>query len=132
MRVAHTPRVVRVMATGFNELEILSQRALIEETLIKLLDTYTELVRREDANTEFLKTFCSLNQDTWVWYLLWEAGSAQRYTDLLRAVQIHRPTLSKILQKLLKEGLVRKIGMRYQAVVPPHLVKISLLNESKS
>ena len=117
------------MATEFNELNLLSQEALIVKTLRTILDTYAELKRREDVNTEFLKTFCNLNQDTWVWYVLWEAGSAQRYTDILSITRVTRPTLSKLLQKLLKEGLIRKIGMRYQAVVPPYLVKFSLLNE---
>ena len=120
------------MASEFNERELLSQEALIVDTLRTILDTYAELKRREEVNTEFLKTFCSLNEDTWVWYVLWEAGSAQRYTDILNITRFTRPRLSRFLQKLLKDGLIRKIGMRYQAVVPPSLVKISLLNGDKS
>ncbi len=125
-------RTVRNMASSFNDLELLTQEALIVKTLRTILDTYKELKRREDINAKFLKTFCGLNEDTWLWYVLWEAGSAQRYTDILSITRFTRPRLSRFLQKLLKAGLIRKIGMRYQAIVPPSLVTFSLLNGDKS
>jgi len=124
-RVAQTPwKIAWEMSSGFNELELLSQEDLVVETLRKLLNTYHELGRREEVTKMFLSTLCGLNQDTWIWYVLWEAGSAQRFTDLLPIARCGRSKLSKILSKLLKEGLIRRVEKRYQAVSPAWLVRI--------
>ena len=112
------------MESSFNELELLSQEDLIVETLRKLLDTYYELQSREEVTKTFLDSLCGLSQDTWIWYILWEAGSAQRFTDLLPIARCSRGQLRKILSNLLKEGLVRRLGLRYQAVSPAWLVRV--------
>ena len=110
---------------SFNELELLSQEDLIVETLRKLLRAYGEIIRRDDIFKNFLKSLCSLSPVTWVWYILWESGGAQRYTDILRVVGGSKGTLSDILEELLRKGLVRRVGVLYQEVSPDLLVHIS-------
>ena len=110
----------------FNELELLSQEDLIVETLRKLLKTYAELGRREEVTKDFLKSLCSFSLESYVWYILWEGGRGQRFTDILRVVGCSRGKLSDVLrEKLLRVGLVRMVGVRYQAVSPAWLVRIS-------
>ena len=111
------------MAVGsFDELELLSQEDLIVETLRKLLKAYAELSRREDVTRDFLKILCGFSPETQVWFILWEGGGAQRFTELLRVAGCSRSKLSKILRELLNEGLVRMVEKRYQAVSPAWLV----------
>ena len=137
MRVAHAPRAVQVMATGFNELEILSQEDLIIENLRKLLATFNELSRREEATKEFFYNLCELHLDTRVWYHLWEAGGAQRFTDIRRSVGCSGNGLSAVIKTLLKQGLIRMVDgaypyPRYQAISPAWLVRITLPTREKS
>lgn len=115
------------MAEGsFNELELLSQEDLIVETLRKILRAYAELGRREEITTEFLKSLCGLSLDAWVWFILWESGGAQRFTDILRTAGCSRSKLSDILRELLRAGLVRMVDKRYQAISPAWLVRFSV------
>lgn len=116
---------------GFNELELLGQEDLIVETLRKLLRAYAELGRREEVTRDFLKSLCGLSLETWVWFVLWEGGGAQRFTDILRVVGCSRGKLSDVLRELLRAGLVRMIDVRYQAVSPAWLVRISEPNREK-
>ncbi len=120
------------MSGGFNELELLSQEDLIIENLRILLATYAELSRREEVTKEFLTTLCGLHLDTQVWFHLWEAGSAQRFTDIRRSVGCARSSLSDAIRTLLKSGLVRMVDERYQAVSPAWLVRISVPSRGKS
>ncbi len=120
------------MAVGsFDELELLSQEDLIVETLRKLLKAYAELRRREDVTRDFLRPLCGFSLETQVWFILWESGGAQRFTDLLRAAGCSRASLSDVLRDLLKAGLVRMVEKRYQAVSPAWLVHFSELNRRK-
>ena len=125
------------MGTEFNELEILSQEDLIIENLRKLLATYNELSRREEATKQFLYTLCELHLDTRVWYHLWEAQGAQRFTDIRRTVGCSRTGLSEAVRTLLKRGLIRMVEgkypyPRYQAISPAWLVRISVPARGKS
>ena len=114
------------MAEGsFNELELLSQEDLIVETLRKLLKAYAELSRREEVTKDFLKSLCSFSIEAYVWCILWEGGRGQRFTDILRVVGCSRGKLSDVLRELLRVGLVRMVGVRYQAISPAWLVRIS-------
>ena len=122
---------------GFNELEILSQEELIIENLRKLIATYNELSRREEATKQFFYTLCEMHLDTRVWYHLWEAQSAQRFTDIRRTVGCSRKGLSDAVRTLLKRGLIRMIEEgylypRYQAISPAWLVRISRPDREKS
>jgi len=108
---------------SFNELELLSQEDLIVETLRKLLRSYAELSRREEVTKDFLENLCSFSLEAHVWRILWEGGTAQRFTDILRVVGCSRGKLSDVLRELLRVGLVRMIGVRYQAVSPAWLVR---------
>ena len=109
---------------GFNDLELLSQEDLIVEALRKLLRTYAELGRREEATRIFLRALCSFSMETRVWFTLWESGGAQRFTDILRFAGCSRSKLSDVLRELLRVGLVRMVEKRYQAVSPAWLVRI--------
>lgn len=109
--------------SSFNELELLSQEDLIVETLRKLLRAYAEFGRREEITKEFLKSLCSFSLEPYVWYILWEGGSAQRFTDILRFVGCSRGKLSDVLPELLSVELVRKVGVRYQSLSPAWLVR---------
>ena len=122
---------------GFNELEILSQEELIIENLRKLIATYNELSRREEATKQFFYTLCELHLDTRVWYHLWEARGAQRFTDIRRTVGCSRTGLSDAIRTLLKQGLIRMVEgnyiyPRYQAISPAWLVRISVPDRDKS
>lgn len=108
---------------GFNELEILGQEELIVKTLRKLLRAYAEFRRREEVTKDFLKSLCSFNLEAYVWFILWEGGSAQRFTDILRVVGCSRGKLSDVLRELLRVRLVRMVEVRYQAVSPAWLVR---------
>jgi len=108
---------------GFNELQILSQEDLIVETLRRLLKSYDELNRREEVTKNFLKSLCTLGLESWIWFILWEGGGAQRFTDILRIADCSRSKLSNVLQELLRVGLVRMVEKRYQAVSPAWLVR---------
>jgi len=119
------------MASAFNDLELLSQEDLIVETLRNLLKTYHELNRRQEKTKDFLETLCGLNLDSWIWFILWESGGPQRFTDILRNVGGSRSVLGPALQKLLKEGLIRQVDKKYQAVSPAWLVRISEPNRGK-
>ena len=110
---------------GFNELELLSQEDLIVGALRRVLRAYAELRRREDVTKEFLRSLCGLSLETWVWFVLWEGGGAQRFTDILRVVGCSRSKLSDVLRELLGAGLVRMVEKRYQAISPAWLVRIS-------
>ena len=110
---------------GFDEYEILSQETLIVDTLRKLLKAYAELSRREHAAKTFLEILCGFSLETQVWFILWESGGAQRFTDLLRMVECSRSKLSDVLRELLRAGLVRMVEKQYQAVSPAWLVRIS-------
>ena len=108
----------RSTENGFNELELLSQKDLIG----KLLKISKELSRREDVTRDFLKTLCSFSPEMQVWFILWEGGGAQRFTEILLVAGCSRSKLTKILYELLNRGLVRKIEKRWQAVSPALLV----------
>jgi len=110
------------MEAGFNDLELLSQEALIVEALQKILKTYAELRRRGKVTRDFLKKLCNLSAETRVWWILFEARGAQRFTDIFRVAGCSKTKLNDVLQKLLVEGLVRMVENRYQAVLPPELV----------
>jgi len=110
------------MAESSFDLELLSQEDLIVTALHKLLRTYAELGRREEAAKDFLRTLCNLSVETRVWFTLWESGGAQRFTDILRVAGCSRTKLSNVMRELLKSGLVRMVENRYQAVLPPGLV----------
>ena len=109
--------------SGFNELQLLSQEDLVVETLRRLLKSYAELSRREEVTKNFLKSLCALGVESWIWYILWEGGGAQRFTDILRFAGCSRSKLSSVLQELLRVGLVRMVGPQYQAVSPAWLVR---------
>jgi len=106
----------------FDEEKILSSEDLIVGALRKLLRTYAELSRREEDSRDFLKKLCSFSIETWVWYTLLEAGGAQRFTDILPVVGCSQTSLSDALRELVREGLVRRVEKRYQAVVPAWLL----------
>ena len=110
------------MAESSFDMELLSQKDLIVEALHKLMRTYAELGRREEAAKDFLRTLCSLSVETRVWWTLWESGGAQRFTDLLNVAGCSRTKLSNVLRELLKSGLVRMVENRYQVISPPGLV----------
>jgi len=116
---------------SFNELELLSQEDLIVDTLRKLLRAYAELSRREEVTRDFLRSLCGFSLETQTWFVLWEGGGAQRFTDLLRAVGCARAKLSEILRELLRAELVRMVGKRYQAISPAWLVHYSEPNRRK-
>ncbi len=109
--------------SGFNELQLLSQEDLVVETLRRLLKSYAELSRREEVTKTFLKSLCALGVESWIWYTLWEGGGAQRFTDILHVADCSRSKLSNVLQELLRVGLVRMVGPRYQAISPAWLVR---------
>lgn len=109
--------------SGFNELQLLSQEDLIVETLRRLLKSYAELNRREEVTKVFLKSLCALGVESWIWFTLWEGGGAQRFTDILHFSDCSRSKLSNVLQELLRVGLVRMVGARYQAISPAWLVR---------
>jgi DNA-binding MarR family transcriptional regulator len=109
-------------AGGFDELELLSQEALIFEALRKLLKASKELSRREEVTRDFLRSLCDFSLETRVWFILWESGGAQRFTEILRVAGCSRSRLSVVLRVLLKSGLVRMVEKRYQAVSPAWLV----------
>lgn len=113
------------MAESSFDLELLSQEDLIVAALRKLLRTYAELGRREETTRIFLKELCSFSVETRVWWILFEAGGAHRFTDILRIVGCSRTSLSNVLRELLKAGLVRMVENRYQAVSPAWLVQFS-------
>jgi len=113
----------KMTESGFNELQLLSQEDLIVETLRKLLRSYAELNRREEVTKDFLQSLCALSIESWIWFILWEGGGAQRYTDILRFADCSRSKLSDVLQELQNGGLVRMVGPQYQAVSPAWLVR---------
>ena len=115
----------------FNRLQILSQEDLIVETLHKFLKSCAELNRREEITKNFLKSLCGLDMKSWIWFILWEGGGAQRFTDILRIADCSRSKLSNVLQELQNVGLVRMVGPRYQAVSPAWLVRRYEPNQSK-
>jgi len=116
---------------GFNELELLSQEELIVGAIRQFLRAYAELSRRGEITKDFLKSICDFSLETQVWFILWEGGGAQRFTEILRVVGCSRASLSDVLRELLKTGLVRMAENRYQAVSPAWLVHFSELNRRK-
>lgn len=111
------------MAAGdFNELELLSQEDLIAEIVREVLKTHPELRRRKKVKRDFLKSLCNRSVETRVWWILYEAGGAQRFTDIFPVAGCSRTKLNDTLQKLVEDRLVRKVEALYQAVLPPELV----------
>jgi len=107
---------------SFDEEKILSSEDLIVGALRKLLRTYAELGRREEDTRDFLRSLCGFSIETRVWWFLLEAGGAQRFTDIHRVVGCSQTSLGEALRELLREGLVRMVENRYQAVVPAWLL----------
>ena len=68
--------------------------------------------------SEFLEKLCMFSRATEVWFVLWLGGGVYRFTDILNHMRISRGCLSYSLRDLRAEGLVRMMGMRYQAVCP--------------
>jgi len=119
----HLRRRKGMAEAGFNELQLLSQEDLIVKTLRRLLKSYAELNRREEVTKNFLKSLCALGLESWIWFILWEGGGAQRFTDILRIADCSRSKLSNVLQELLRSGLIRMVGARYQAISPAWLAR---------
>ncbi len=120
------------MAVGsFDDLELLSQEDLIVEALRKFLKAYAELSRRGDVTKDFLRSLCGFCLETRVWFVLWESGSAQRFTDLHTVVGGSETSLGDALRELLKAGLVRMVEKRYQAVSPAWLLQKNGVNRRK-
>ena len=109
--------------SGFNELQLRSQKDLTFVTLRDLFKSYAEFNRREDITKDFLRSLCGLDMKTWIWFILWEAGGAQRHADILRFVGCSKWKLNNSLNELLRVGLVRKVGELYQTVSPAWLVR---------
>lgn len=109
--------------SSFNELELLSLEDLVFEAIQLILRTYAELTRRREVTKPFLKDLCRFSIEAQIWYILWESGSSQRFTDILLVVGCSRTTLSDALLKLMRAGLVRMAETRYQAVSPAWLVQ---------
>ena len=115
---------------SFNEEKILSLEDLLER-LHRHIDnlhgdvdkTFSEVIRRKEEKRGFLKKLCSQSIETWVWWILFEAGRAQRFIDIFRVAGCSRWKLNEVLQKLLRAGLVRMVDNRYQAIIPPWLVQ---------
>ena len=103
---------------SFNKLELLSQEDFIVETLRMFLKAHDELDRREEITRDLLKILCSFSIEGRVWWTLLEGGIAQRFTDILRVVGCSPTSLTDALGELLRVGLVRMVGKRYQAIVP--------------
>lgn len=118
--------------SSFNELELLSQEDLVVQALKLLLKTYAELSRRREVTKEFLRDLCKFSVEAQVWYILWESGGSQRFTDLLLIVGCSRSKLSDVLRELLRVGLVRMVERRYQAVSPAWLVCVREPNDKKT
>lgn len=116
---------------GFNDLELLSQEELLKGALQHILDSAAELSRRAEVTRALLKSLCDYSLQTRVWYILFESGGTQRFTDILGSVGCSRAKLSEILLELLMAGLVRKVESRYQAVSPAWLVHFSEPNRRK-
>jgi len=117
--------------SSFNELELLSHEDLIIEALQLLLKTYAEFTRRREVTKDFLRDLCRFSVEAQVWYILWESGGSQRFTDILLMVGCSRSKLSDVLRELLRVGLVRMVEKRYQAVSPAWLVRIREPNKRK-
>lgn len=109
--------------SGFDKLQILSQKDLTVVTLHGLLKSYAEFNRREEITKNFLKSLCALGLESWIWFILWEAGGVQRFTDIRRVVGCSKGKLSDTLNELLRVNLVRKVGVLYQAVSPAWFVR---------
>lgn len=120
-----------VAESRFEDIEILSQEEIIVSALRKLLQTFAEISRREEVTKDFLKQLCSFNLETGVWFLLWESGGSQRFTDILRVIGCSRGKLSKVLRNLLGAGLIRMVDERYQAVSPAWLVRLPTPTKKK-
>lgn len=114
----------------FNELELLSQKELILRSIRHYLESAEELSRREDVTGAFFKSLNGFSLENRVWFILWEGGGAQRFTDILKAVDCSTATLSKALMNLLnaEPALVRMVKGRYQAVSPVWLLHFSEVN----
>jgi len=108
---------------SFDEEEILSLEDLLERLHHYIDKTFSEIIRREEEKRDFLKILCRLSVETWVWYILLEAGGAQRFTDILPVAGCSRWKLNEVLKKLMRAGLIRMVENRYQAVSPPWLVQ---------
>ena len=108
---------------SFEEEKILSLEDLLERLHRYIDKTFSEIIRREEDKRGFFKVLCSQSVETGVWWILLEAGGAQRFTDILPVAGCSRWKLNEVLQKLMRAGLVRMVENRYQAVSPPWLVQ---------
>ncbi len=108
---------------SFDEEKILSLEDLLERLHRYIDKTFSEIIRREEDKRGFFKILCNQSVETWVWWILIEAGGAQRFTDILPDAGCSRWKLNEVLQKLMRAGLVRMVENRYQAVSPPWLVQ---------
>ena len=112
-------------------LKLLTQKDLIEEALGRFLMAHDELIQRDDAVTEFLRTLCSLTTDTWIWFTLWEAGGAYRFSELLSQADCSDSTLKRKILNLRVHGLVRQVNGLYSAVSPAWLIPKRVLEAEK-
>ena len=103
---------------GFNKLRLLNLKDYTEEIIHKLMQLLAELIRREKATMGFLKNLCSVSIETRIWWILFEAGSAQPFTYIFRVAECSRWKLNDTLQELLSKGLIRMVGKDYQALSP--------------
>ena len=112
-------------------MENLDKEVLLVEAFLGLLDAYRELSRHKKTAIDFLRSLCGFSAEASVWFILWESGGAQRFTDILKATGYGREKMSDVLRDLLNTGLVRMVERRYQAVSPAWFGSLLRTKEAK-
>lgn len=116
----------------FDEIKLLSNKALVTEVLELFIRTFIELNNRQEITKEFLRDLCHFSIEAQVWFILWEGGGSYRFTDILHTVGCSRSKLTRVLPELMENHLVKQVDGRYQAISPAWLVSIREPNEEKT
>ncbi len=102
----------------FNEEKILSIEDIIKGVHLKIDKAFTEVIRREKIKDEYYEVLFSLEKSTTrrILRVLQESSGAHRFTEILRIAACSPTTLNNALNELVRTGLARREGKRYQAV----------------
>lgn len=59
---------------------------------------------------ELLKSLCAMGLKSWIWFILWESGEAQRFTDILHNRRLLKNRAEQNSQKTPDDGARQEGG----------------------
>jgi len=107
------------------EEKMLNLEDILKGVRLKIDNAFAEVIRRDEMKDVYYEALFKLEKLSTrrVLRILRESGGSHRFTDIRRLVVCSPTTLNIALDELIREGLVRRVDGRYQAVSPDWFVQ---------